>query len=185
MPKFYNFLLWEVFFIRRKTKADIFISVCRGIVKDLIKKIKPQRKIYQYGSVFHFNYDNPTLIELINKYLCDKIFDKPKEYKRYSQSIYDLTRTQAVKTFFDYSTGQWQDRGSRKYQEYLKSKGKVIMGEEEAEQEARKNKLRNEREREERDNNEYINTMERYFKQKNINPADVMRAIERQGGYNG
>ena len=185
MFKTYNILLWELFVRRRTTKIDIIIDNVIYFFKNLYKEIKPKRRLYPFGSYFHFNYDSPTLKEKIDKWLCDKIFDKPRKMYRYKVSIFDITRPIVVKEFFDYSTGRYQDWGSRKYKEELAAKGKIIMSEEEAEQDAKKNRERIDRENIEKSDGAYFSELDRYMKTKNINPGDIFRQIERQGGFNG
>lgn len=183
MVKSCNILFWEIYIYRRITIFDVFIKNIKSKLKDIYFKITPQRKIYTYGASFHFNYENPTLREKIDKFLCDKIFDVPKKYSKYKISNFDILRIYGVKEFFDYSIGRYVDRGSRLYKASLSDRGRVLMSEEEAEQEAKKNKTRIMKETQEKEDGEYIGQLESYFKRKNINPGEVLTAIERSGGY--
>ena len=185
MSKEINLLLWKLSVTRRTTIVDRYIFNIKSFSKWLYKRLKPKRKIYAKGSVFYFTYGEPALRDKIEKFLCDKFFDVPVKYKKSKMSTSQLLRVHATQEFFDYSTGTYQDRKSKKYLDSLAARGKMLISDEEAEHEASKNKRRNIEAMTNQENEEYMSELEKYFVAKNIKPSDLVKSVERMGGnYN-
>jgi hypothetical protein len=150
-------------------------------VKQFFRDIKPKRRLYPNGSIYHFTYGQPTLSDYFNKWLCDNIFDRPKNY------FIDNTnssRFRAVIEFFDYSVGKYVDMKSYSYKENLKRRGRVLMSEQEAEQEARKNRAYIEQKTNEKYDKAYEQHISSYLRSKGATPNDLVRAIAKNSNKN-
>jgi len=160
-------------------KQNMFAINLKYHINRLIYNLTPKRKLYPNGSVFHFTYGSPTRKDLFNKFICDRIFDRPKSYIKETPKMLNVQFGHAYHNFFDYSIGTEVDSKSRLYKDDLKKRGKVLMTEEDAESEASKNRKRIDKEDSDRSDESYQYEMNKYMKENNLNRGEVMRAFQR------
>lgn len=101
-------------------------------VKRNLKLILPSRKLYQYGTLGLVYFDDRTTKEKINDWLCDNIFDRPKDY-RPKHGIANLYR---FMSFYDTTNGR--KISSMDEIRDLERSGQVMLSHREAQQETKR-----------------------------------------------